>query len=305
MPRVLDLIEIGFRNELDPQGWKMLDQMRRYYVSNPLTSLVRGVAMDTTGFVYIEDGVIVGNLSLRHALPRDSRGRLIGNVVVDPDHRGQGIGRALMERAIKAAHQDHADWVGLEVRADNAVACQLYRHLGFRAVGKTEHLIRPGGIGWPNYPRPDRNWRRSKPKDAVHWRDLATLIHNHDQRRVLEIRTNLYRFGGLERRISLWLTRQAEKAWVYEEDEKGISLAAHLEIDRRYRFHAWDILMRPDLGKARAEELIARCLAGSHRLPPWPVVTIVPDQPELIGALQDIAFQPHRTLQQMMLELKV
>ena len=110
MPAVLDLIELGFKDELDPQGWKMLHQMRRIYRPGLLSYVLPATPLNTSGFIWVEDGQIVGNLSLRHAMPRSTQGRMIGNVVVHPDYRGQGIGRALMEEAIEADDRIEADY---------------------------------------------------------------------------------------------------------------------------------------------------------------------------------------------------
>ncbi len=301
MPQVLDLIEIGFRDELDPQGWKMLRQMRQLYQPSGLARIIYNTALETTGFVWEEDDRIVGNLSLRHAQPRSSRGRLIGNVVVHPDYRHRGIGRALMESAIAAAGNDYATWVGLEVRADNEIACRLYQHLGFHAVGTTEHMLRPKGIPWPAHPSPDDRWRRSKSQDALSWQHLATLVHGHDQRLVLEIRPDLYRYGGLDSWINRWIGRQGEGAWVHSDNEGHIDLAAHVQSDRKYRFHVWDVLMHPALGEQGTHELLAQTLSATRQTGHWPIVTIVADQLDLVRSLGEIGFEKHRTLQQMIL----
>jgi [ribosomal protein S18]-alanine N-acetyltransferase len=302
MPQVLDLIEIGFKNELDPQGWKMLRQMRQLYQPNAFSRMVTNATLETTGFVWVEDDRIVGNLSLRHAQPRSSRGRLIGNVVVHPSYRHHGIGRALMERAIAAAKSDYSTWVGLEVRADNEDACRLYQHLGFHVVGTTEHLLRPKDLSQPQRTNPDSSWRRSRPQDASGWHHLATLAHTRDQRLVLEVRTDLYRFGGLDSWINRWLSRQREGAWVHSDDEGNIDLAVHVQSDRKYRFHVWEMLMHPAFDSHSADQLLAQAISETHQLAHWPVVTIVADQPDLVAALEAIGFRKHRTLQQMILE---
>ncbi len=301
MPAVLDLVELGFRDELDPQGWKMLHQMRRLYHSEPVSRVISSAGLETSGFVWVEAGNIVGNLSLRRALVRQGRGRLIGNVVVHPDYRDRGIGRSLMEKAIERARQERADWIGLEVRQDNVVADHLYQQLGFRPVGCTEHLIRPADLRWPSYRPPSRDWRPSRPKDADRWKALATRIYNAEQQLVLEIRTSQYAYGGLSRRLKDWLRGKREWAWVYPSNQAEIHLAARREMDRRFRFYVWDMLMRPDLGEAGGDELSVRLLAGGRRLPSWPVVAVIQDDPVLKQTLQALGFRPHRRLQQMIL----
>jgi ribosomal protein S18 acetylase RimI-like enzyme len=55
----------------------------------------------------------------------------IHDVVVDPQYRGLGIGKILMEANIQGAKEMGCGKVTLEVREDNRVAQNLYRQLGF------------------------------------------------------------------------------------------------------------------------------------------------------------------------------
>lgn len=57
----------------------------------------------------------------------------IGRVVVRDDHRGRGLGRALMERALAACMQHHAG-LPIVVQAQSALA-RFYASLGFRPIG--------------------------------------------------------------------------------------------------------------------------------------------------------------------------
>ena len=58
----------------------------------------------------------------------------IQNVGVTPEHRGQGLGAALVKQAIAGFRDAGADRVHLEVTAKNADAIRLYRRLGFRTA---------------------------------------------------------------------------------------------------------------------------------------------------------------------------
>jgi GNAT superfamily N-acetyltransferase len=303
MPTVLDLIEIGFRDELDPQGWKMLSQMRRLYQPGLLAQLMYRPGLGTQGFVWVQDGKVIGNLSVRHAQPRSRRGRLIGNVVVHPDYRQRGIGRALMQRAIAASRRERASWVGLEVRADNRVASTLYEHLGFTSVGIVQHLLRPKDLHWPRKAPRQAAWRPSTSKDRTFWLQLANRIYDDDQKKVLEIRENLYDFDGLEKHLERLIKRQRERAWIHRRPENGALLAVHTQTDRRYHFHVWDLLIHPEAGSEGAQEAVARAIAGTRQFRPWPVVALVPDLPPLVAALRDVGFEHHRSLQQMILYL--
>lgn len=61
----------------------------------------------------------------------------IGALYTDKDYRGQGLGRALVERFI--AWSDDSRPVSLGVIADNLKAQGFYRHLGFVDVPDSEH----------------------------------------------------------------------------------------------------------------------------------------------------------------------
>ena len=59
----------------------------------------------------------------------------IDDICVDENARGQGVGKALVERLILELSEDNHCLL-LEVRAGNEAAIALYRGLGFRQVGR-------------------------------------------------------------------------------------------------------------------------------------------------------------------------
>ena len=60
----------------------------------------------------------------------------INNVAVGPSHRGQGLGRALVQAAAAHGRRAGARVALLEVRRSNAPAQRLYLRLGFRQAGQ-------------------------------------------------------------------------------------------------------------------------------------------------------------------------
>lgn len=299
MAEIIELVALGFAEELDPQGHKMLSQMRQMAQHRTLSRFA-GMDVDSTGFVWVEDGHVVGNLSLRYALPSHTRGQMVGNVVVHPDYRGMGISRALMEAAIDAVRFQGARWLGLEVREQNPVACGLYARMGFQSVGRQQHLIRPGGVPWGDLDAPRFPWRASKPNDRHLWYALADTIYQRRQKWVLEVRPGQFNYGGFERRINLWLNGEWERAWVVGEEK--VRLGVRVKTDRRYKFHVLDILMHPLEGEDAARAVVSKAVQTMRRFPPWSVATIVADDDLLLQALYAAGFRLHRTLVQMVLE---
>lgn len=135
LPTVADLIELCFANTLDPDGRNYIDQMRRSGRDSGFLDwaprVIESVSLPLSGFVWEDNGRIVGNVSL---VPFSKAGRkvfLVANVATHPDYRRRGIARALTEAAIQRAREKHADTIWLHVRQDNPGAIALYRDLGF------------------------------------------------------------------------------------------------------------------------------------------------------------------------------
>jgi RimJ/RimL family protein N-acetyltransferase len=69
-------------------------------------------------------------------------------IAIGTRHRGQGHGRAAMRAVLDEARADgRLEKLVLHVATDNAIACELYRSLGFRDVGVHRHHYRAPD-GW-------------------------------------------------------------------------------------------------------------------------------------------------------------
>jgi len=135
LPQVADLIELCFSATMDSEGQRYIQDMRRAGHDNSFKRWASRAAESTslplTGYIWEENGRIVGNASLVPFRHRGRRIYLIANVAVHPDHRRRGIARALTSRAVTQAREKKADAVWLHVRDDNPGAIQLYADLGF------------------------------------------------------------------------------------------------------------------------------------------------------------------------------
>ncbi len=135
LPTVADLIELCFANTLDPDGRSYIDQMRRNGRDSGFLNwaprVIESVSLPLSGFVWEDNGRIVGNVSLIPFSKGGLKVFLIANVATHPDYRRRGIARALTEAAIWRAREKRADTIWLHVRQDNPGAIALYRNLGF------------------------------------------------------------------------------------------------------------------------------------------------------------------------------
>lgn len=68
------------------------------------------------------------------------------NLCIDPDYRGQGKGRQLLEELLIIARVHEADSAFLEVRTSNFQALALYLSEGFRKIG-TRRNYYPAQLG--------------------------------------------------------------------------------------------------------------------------------------------------------------
>ena len=109
LPAVADLIEMCFSNTMDDEGQSYLQQMRRASRDDSFlrwaSKVVDSASLPMTGFVWEENGKIIGNASLVYNRYKGKKLALIANVATHPDFRRRGIGRTLTERTMTHARQ--------------------------------------------------------------------------------------------------------------------------------------------------------------------------------------------------------
>lgn len=134
--QVADLIEVCFGRDLNFQGRGAIREMRLMSQLGPLVRVLSYLGNSSFwhhGFVWVEDGRIVGNISIQPSYTRADVW-LLANVAVHPDYRRRGIARALTSRALETADGQQVNQVQLQVRDDNTAAQRLYESLGFRCA---------------------------------------------------------------------------------------------------------------------------------------------------------------------------
>jgi ribosomal protein S18 acetylase RimI-like enzyme len=299
---VVELIGVAFGDRLDPAGKATLARMRRFARAGSLLQWLwafLGRAAVAPGLIWVEDGRVVGNVSLRRA--RNHGGYLIGNVVVHPDWRGRGIATALMEAAMDRVSRRGARWIGLEVRADNDVARGLYEGLDFREVGRTVHMLRSAGLRWERRTASADVVRRGKGRDGDALVKLMQAVIPEAQRPLLEVQETEYR-PGWGRALEHWLRGQREVWWVVDADD---ALRGAVRAVRKVgRFpNQLEILVKSD-GRRVESALVNQGLASLDGSPRKPVeISLAAPTDRLVAALRDADFHETYVLVQMKRQL--
>ncbi len=213
-PAVLRLLDVAFGDELDPENRRHL-QRSLVMVSQPwYRPLLMPAIGDVPGYVWEENGQIVGNISLMTS--RSPERHIIANVAVHPNWRRRGIARSLMTLALDHLASRRAAYVLLQVKQHNEGARQLYETLGFTEsgtlttwIGRVTEVtdVAPDGNGPPVRPL------RRRDAGAAYGLDLASLhpdLHWPDPLAHDAYATGLWTWVSnlfIGRKIEHWATR--------------------------------------------------------------------------------------------------
>ena len=315
------LIEAAFGSELQDARSRIVHDMRQMTLMGPLWLAAGSAVAPIAGFVWIEGGQLVGNVSYSREAG-DIAACSISNVAVMPQFRRRGIASRLLDTTLDHLRREGCRRVFLEVRADNEAARSLYRRRGF-AVFDTVHEQFLPGAAWPAIiGLPSRPLRRLRPRDAA---DVYRLYLRSTPGAVLRARP--IRPGHFRRGI-LWQARQlgrlliageAHGEWVGEAeappdgqhvDSKGrgqrliVAYGAVTSYLAR-RPCELQLMVAPDQRgvweRPLAETLLAR--APVPRLTDARATTST-SHPEAIEALAALGFRTQRVLERMVLELQ-
>jgi GNAT superfamily N-acetyltransferase len=171
---------------MDNEGQRYLSDMRRASRDDSFlrwaSRMTETASLPLMGYVWEQDGRIIGNASLIPFRNKGKRIFLIANVATHPDYRRRGIGRALTERVMKQARDKRASAIWLHVRDDNPGAIKLYQDLEFQEIARrTTWQSEPDSrLASPNthvkivprYPRfwpQQQEWLRRIYPDALSW----------------------------------------------------------------------------------------------------------------------------------------
>ncbi len=296
MAGIADVVEKAFGGQLDASGMRMLREMRAFgragWLGWALGRLLLPPAANPDGFVWIEDGRVVGNVSLLAVEGRPERW-VMANVAVLPEYRRRGIARAMVQAGLDLASERRAHVVVLQVKSGNQGAQTLYTSLGFRTLATRTIWVRPPGP-LPGPVEVVGRVRRRQPADwATQWA-LAQRICPEGLFWPYPLNPAFFRPSGLPAGIDL----EGKRHWVWLDagDIQG-SLTAQARAEDR----GWRLALLVDLpARGRAEAaLLTRAL---RELPSN--MPLVLEYPKGVseGLLWGQGFRPERSLTWMSIE---
>jgi ribosomal protein S18 acetylase RimI-like enzyme len=298
---VAELIADAFTNELDPRGLAALREMR---IMSHLSGLLKVLSRSTgelddvfSGFVWVEDGKIVGNVTVQRADKYGNRWQ-IANVAVARAYRGRGIARRLMDQALSHVESADGRWAVLQVYDHNSVARRLYSHIGFEEVGGMVDL-RLARVPKVELPARLTNFH---PFSTQHWQPLYELATNQ-----LNAQTQWWRAirrsdfqASFEQQFGAWLWHTLGRQTIYRRAFQSIrrfEAALVLTAERWRGTHELQMWVRPEQYGMVEHYMVQWALATLQEFPRWPVkVTLSSEHHAGIRAVENFGFQQQQTL---------
>jgi GNAT superfamily N-acetyltransferase len=300
MRAVAELIETSFSGRLDEDGRRMLRWMRLLgrlgWIGWLLSWYVLPPASRPLGFVWEAEGRIVGNASLLTV--QGHRGRwVLVNVAVHPSHRGQGIGRALVEASIDLVRQRKGKQIILQVDQGNLAAHELYTSMGFSPLSTRTTWVRQKNSSVVAPPAAS-SVRKRKPGEWQEQYLLARRVHPEGLVWPFPPSAMFFQSRSLSQAVGLGSGRN----WVLPDDEGR--LLASLTIRWRSDRGIWRMILIVDpemQGKVEGPMLAQ----GISELPTFGRGCTL-DYPSGVAetTMLELGFQPQRTLTWMVLDLE-
>jgi predicted N-acetyltransferase YhbS len=259
-----------------------------------------------TGFIWEQDGQVVGNVTVNRPTGHPHRWQ-ISNVAVLDTYRRQGIGQRLVEAAIDLIARRGGRSAYLFVRDDNPPALQLYRSLGFVKVDETTELKLdvPFSVSRPV------SLHTLQPLGPTQGQALYELVRRAvapGHYWLYSVRRNRYVLSADERLLR-WLesllTGETELRWGVA--EHGVLYAATvLRATRLWnlRPHRLQLWIHPNWRERIAEPLaddVISILSGQSRRPTY--VSVPACEERAAAALIGVGFRQVKTLVLMRLDL--
>lgn len=298
---VAELIADAFALEIDERGAAALREMRMMSRMGGLLGVLNMAGGDFQdffgGFVWVEDGRVVGNITVQRADRHGTRWQ-IANVAVARSWRGRGISRRLMEQAVRFIREQGGRWAVLQVYAENKVARTLYDHMGFESLGGTIEMTAPRA---PRLEAPSDE-SGIEPFAARQWQPLYDLANSQlgasaqwwrslrrsDYERTFEQQAGDWAWDMLGRRRSYRRCMRTGSRF-----DAAVVLTA-----RRWKGpHTLQLWVRPECYGQKEQPLIQWAMHTLAEYPAWPIdVSVSTDHTAALDVLTQAGFALNRTL---------
>lgn len=302
VPQVLELLRLTFGASMDSDERQAFGEAT--IRPDFLWRLDPAAARLGSGFVWVSDGRIVGNVSL---LSTRVFGRfLVANVAVHPSFRRRGIALALMRAAEEAVRARKGRVILLQVVKDNLPAIMLYQSIGYQSLGNmttwsatTSRLrqIPPsvGGEPVPDIrPLPNNWWRRAY--------DLDTGRLAPDLNWPEPLATDAYR-RTLWGRFSDFLNARQRETWVTTDDRDQLTGLTTIASELG-RSHVLTLRVRTEAAGRLERPLLAKAIRRLGYLAHRNVRIDHPEEDIIVNALlREANFSSQRTLTHMRYDL--
>ncbi len=258
----------------------------------------------TTGFVWVEDGQIVGNVTLSPDIGRLDR-YLITNVAVKPSYRRQGVARALMLASLEHLRKLNVKTALLNVRPNNAGAIKLYQDLGFGEVEmrgewrRAATRVAPPTMWHDLVMRPLREADHGAAAELVRAATPATVQRYRPVRNDFSITWD----ERMAEAVGDFFTGQVTRRWALEIDGRLAALLL-MRGQRLATPHHLSAEVHPDFRGRVEDDLLAFALRELARFPARATRAVVSSMhPEWLAALERNGFKMRDALTLMALAL--
>ena len=298
------LIEAAFDYELSLTNSHLARDMRQLALWGPMLRIVKGAVPLFSGYVWIEQGQMVGNASFSPG--KEEGSWVLSNVAVLPAYRGRGIAGELVDAAIARIRHGGGKRILLQVRADNQVAHALYAHRGFATYDTAHEMEMPGGFrptyGW--LVKPELRGVRASDSRALYRLVVAStpgeVLRRHPVR-PREFSRSLWQLMG--RYLSFALGGQ-ERLELVGEDMGTLVVYGRLFV---YLFRPYELQLHvlPSQRGQWESPLAQNLLSFIHRGSSHGVrASVSSSHPEALVALEELGFKTLRVLDHMSLEIQ-
>ncbi|MEM7114118.1 MAG: GNAT family N-acetyltransferase [Chloroflexota bacterium] len=303
IPQVVRLLESVFGESLDSEGRHLFSQVRNSSQPAMMWRFNPNMARLSPGFVWEENGRIVGNVTL---LPTQTPRRfLVANVAVHSDFRRQGLATLLMQAVHSAVAERRGDVILLQVVKENAKAVNLYRNLRYQTIGSmTEWYAsssRIRDLSLDNMALPPIRPLHRREWQAAYQLDLACL--HPDLNWPEPLKPDAYKVG-LWQQFSRFLNGRQQETWrITNNDNQVIGLGSIFS--EWGRTHRLTVRVAPAWRGQIERPLLAKLLRRLRYLPRRNVRIDHSDLDQNMNQLlEEARFRARRTLTHMRLDLK-